>query len=271
MSTIYIYISYNDSSFCAMTIHPSTAMSCSPSKNIFLHNEDPCTIWSKNVQFNSSLLKSFLQSFKELEAFKYISYSTSDVISFSSTQLSRQGKSVVVDGQSLSIPAVTAAARYNVSVSLDNSSLTQDKIAVSRQVITDKVDLGLSVYGVSTGFGGSADTRTNQPILLGQALLQHQHSGVLPSSQHPLSVLPLYDPLSSAMPESWVRGAIVIRMNSLIRGHSGVRYELISKMNELLRANITPFVPLRGTISASGGERHRPFVVVVLFNLTNPM
>ncbi len=55
------------------------------------------------------------------------------------------------------------------------------------------------------------------------------------------------------MPESWVRGAILIRMNSLIRGHSGVRWELIEKMNDLLRENITPLVPLRGSISASGG------------------
>ena len=56
------------------------------------------------------------------------------------------------------------------------------------------------------------------------------------------------------MPESWVRGAILIRMNSLIRGHSGVRWELIEKMNELLSNNITPVVPLRGSISASGGK-----------------
>jgi phenylalanine ammonia-lyase len=55
------------------------------------------------------------------------------------------------------------------------------------------------------------------------------------------------------MPESWVRGAILVRINSLIRGHSGVRWELIEKMAALLRANITPMVPLRGSISASGG------------------
>ena len=121
--------------------------------------------------------------------------------------------------------------------------------------MADKVDAGLSVYGVSTGFGGSADTRTDEPILLGNALLQHQQSGVLPSSVKPLDVLPLQDPLSAtSMPESWVRGAILIRMNSLIRGHSGIRWELIEKMNQLLRANITPLVPLRGTISASGGN-----------------
>jgi phenylalanine ammonia-lyase len=131
----------------------------------------------------------------------------------------------------------------------------KNKIAKSRKVIVDKIDAGLSVYGVSTGFGGSADTRTDQPILLGNALLQHQHAGVLPSAMDkPLDVLPLQDPLNStSMPEAWVRGAILIRMNSLIRGHSGVRLELIEKMNELLSANITPLVPLRGTISASGG------------------
>ncbi|KAF8897039.1 L-Aspartase-like protein [Gymnopilus junonius] len=54
------------------------------------------------------------------------------------------------------------------------------------------------------------------------------------------------------MPESWVRAAIVIRMNSLIRGHSGVRWELIEKMNDLISADIVPVIPLRGSISASG-------------------
>lgn len=102
----------------------------------------------------------------------------------------------------------------------------------------------------------TADTRTNDPITLGHALLQHQHVGVLPSQvDSPLAALPLLDPLTStSMPESWVRGAILIRMNSLIRGHSGVRWELIEKMGALLRENITPLVPLRGSISASGGS-----------------
>jgi hypothetical protein len=52
----------------------------------------------------------------------------------------------------------------------------------------------------------TADTRTDQPLLLGHALLQHQHIGVTPSSTQPLDVLPLTDPTTSTvMPESWVR------------------------------------------------------------------
>ncbi len=62
------------------------------------------------------------------------------------------------------------------------------------------------------------------------------------------------------MPESWVRGAILVRINSLIRGHSGIRWELIEKMVALLRANITPLVPLRGSISASGGTYINPLL-----------
>ncbi|KAM5542920.1 hypothetical protein V8D89_003304 [Ganoderma adspersum] len=166
----------------------------------------------------------------------------------------KQGQPIVVDGQTLSIPAVAAVARYNAGVVLDDSSDIQTRVLKSRQVIVDKVSSQKSVYGVSTGFGGSADTRTSDPLTLGLALFQHQQCGVLPSDTDSVPVtLPLLDPLTStSMPESWVRGAILIRMNSLIRGHSGVRWELIERMSALLRENIVPLVPLRGSISASG-------------------
>lgn len=183
---------------------------------------------------SNTLLSKFISSQKELEAY-------------------RNGKTVTVDGQTLSIAAVTAASRYHASVQLTDSPKVQERVAKSRKIMGDKVDNGISVYGVSTGFGGSADTRTDQPLILGHSLLQMQHIGVLPSSTKPPPALPLLDPLtSSSMPEAWVRGAILIRMNSLIRGHSGVRWELIQRMNALLEARITPLVPLRGSISASG-------------------
>ncbi|KAJ7925180.1 phenylalanine ammonia-lyase [Mycena leptocephala] len=183
----------------------------------------------------SDLLSHFVKQYLELESYK-------------------NGRVIEIDGYSLSIPAVAAAARYNAPVVLKDSPTIKDRIAKSRSVIVDKVEGNKSVYGVSTGFGGSADTRTSNTLALGKALLQHQHSGILPSTTNGVSgPLPLLDPLAStSMPESWVRGAILVRINSLIRGHSGVRMELIVKMAELLRANVTPLVPLRGSISASG-------------------
>lgn len=179
------------------------------------------------------LISSFVESYNELKEYQ-------------------QGLPVVVDGQTLSIAAITAASRFGAKVILDESDHVKDRVAASRNVMANKVSSNTSVYGVTTGFGGSADTRTDKPLVLGNALLQHQHSGVLPSEIKNLEALPLTDPLGLSMPESWVRGAMVIRMNSLVRGHSAVRWELIEQLSKLVSENITPMVPLRGSISASG-------------------
>lgn len=152
----------------------------------------------------------------------------SHLFRFHKFRFRRSGKAVTIDGQALSIAAVTAAARYHARVELDDSSSVKERVQKSRNAIASKIDSGKSVYGLSTGFGGSggciyhvlcpyqsltksksrvADTRTDKPLLLGHALLQHQHVGILPSSNQVLDVLPLQDPMSSSMPEAWVRYA----------------------------------------------------------------
>ncbi len=67
------------------------------------------------------------------------------------------------------------------------------------------------------------------------------------------NALPNEDPVSSSvMPESWVRATLLIRTNTLSCGHSGVRPALVNSLVRLLRDNVTPLIPLRGSISASG-------------------
>jgi phenylalanine ammonia-lyase len=67
----------------------------------------------------------------------------------------RNGKAVKVDGQTLSIAAVAATARYHATVELDSSPLIRERVSKSRATIASKVSSGASVYGLSTGFGGS--------------------------------------------------------------------------------------------------------------------
>jgi phenylalanine ammonia-lyase len=74
---------------------------------------------------------------------------------------------VNIDGYSLSIAAVTAAARCNASVELDNSPALAERVCISRNVILDKVSTGTSVYGVSTGFGGSGESLRHSPLCRG--------------------------------------------------------------------------------------------------------
>lgn len=54
------------------------------------------------------------------------------------------------------------------------------------------------------------------------------------------------------MPRSWVKGMILTRCNTISRGHSAVSLKVIETVNALIVRGITPIVPLRGSISASG-------------------
>lgn len=67
----------------------------------------------------------------------------------------RRTQSVKVDGYNLTTAAVVAAARYTASINLDYSKKVKERVDKSRQVVIDKVASGASIYGLSTGFGGS--------------------------------------------------------------------------------------------------------------------
>lgn len=120
----------------------------------------------------------------------------------------------------------------------------------------------LTAAGVTTGFGGSADTSTNCPEALQKALIQMQLCAVLPvqaenrpadNTSHRRAVFSNgYALATLSIPEAWVRGAMLIRCNSLLRGHSAVRLSVIEALIKLLRNDIVPLVPLRGSVSASG-------------------
>jgi phenylalanine ammonia-lyase len=118
--------------------------------------------------------------------------------------------------------------------------------------------------GVNTGFGGSADTRTDDTINLQAALIQHQLSGILSANDLNTHTNGNEEAEIHSMPSSWVRGAILIRCNTNIRGHSGVSWDIVDTMIELVRQDMVPIIPLRGSISASGDLMPMSYVAGVL-------
>ena len=127
--------------------------------------------------------------------------------------------------------------------------------------------------GVNTGFGGSANTRTQQVEGLQESLVAMLQCGTIyPSRESKISYavngagqtslssfqrmrrgLLLEDPISTnCMPESWTRAAILIRINTLMRGASSVRPVIVYRLVDLLEYNIIPRIPIHGSISASG-------------------
>jgi phenylalanine ammonia-lyase len=110
--------------------------------------------------------------------------------------------------------------------------------------------------GVNTLFGGSADIQTDQTIELQQTLVRELQCGILPAHEnepHPARLdISLESLHLSYIPHSWARAAMLVRLNSLVKGFSSVRPVIAERLKDLLLCDITPVIPLRGSISASG-------------------
>ncbi|PVH82587.1 putative phenylalanine ammonia-lyase [Cadophora sp. DSE1049] len=170
---------------------------------------------------------------------------------------------IKLKGDSLAISDVVAVAQYKANANVDDlPSEVAAKIEESVQFLRKSLEQGHSIYGVNTGFGGSADTNTTATDTLQVALLQMQLCAINPSSDaydnaektshYQMSSCTGVDVATLSMPESWVRAAMLVRCNSLLRGHSAVRVDVIKSILKLLEHDLVPLVPLRGSVSASG-------------------
>jgi phenylalanine ammonia-lyase len=90
--------------------------------------------------------------------------------------------------------------------------------------------------------------------LLQKSILQLQNVGILVNRDgREVQTKPRFaNTESQEMPIPWVKAMMLIRCNSLLRGHSGVRLCVLEAILGLLANDCTPVVPLRGSISASG-------------------
>ncbi|PLW49686.1 hypothetical protein PCASD_02276 [Puccinia coronata f. sp. avenae] len=181
---------------------------------------------------------------------------TIDGHSLSIEQLIRSTLGVGLGQKTLSAQPASTTTKNAVEFQLTNDRETIDRINESLQFMRART--GESTYGVTTGFGAAATTRTRHVQELQVSIVEHLLAGITGvdlsqlANQLKAPIHPSQPLTPNVMPESIVRAAILIRVNSLTRGHSAVRLELLHGLLSLLNLSITPVVPLRGTISASG-------------------
>ncbi len=101
-------------------------------------------------------------------------------------------------------------------------------------------------YGVTTGFGEFK----NIPIRP-RELEQLQRNILL---SHSVGVGESTDPDDPAnyFPAEVIRAVLVIRLNAFLKGHSGIRAEMVQCVGRMLNRGIVPLVPIRGSVGASG-------------------
>jgi phenylalanine ammonia-lyase len=144
---------------------------------------------------------------------------------------------VEISGSQLTIAEVAAVAREKHRVGLSASPEVREKLVAARQILEEKLRRGEIIYGVNTGLGGNV-----RFILPDQDLAQHQQNifrFLICGSGAPL-------------PQDVVRAAMLLRANALAKGYSAVRIVVIERLIELLNRDVTPIVPMYGSVGASG-------------------
>ena len=159
-------------------------------------------------------------------------------------------KNIVLDGNSLTLEDVVAVARKNAPVSIAPEA--EEAINASRKIIDDIVKEKRVVYGVNTGFGSLCNVSISQEDTeqLQENLIRTHSSGY-------------GDPLS----EETVRAIMLIRVNSLVKGYSGIRLSTVKALLGMLNAGVHPFIPEKGSLGASGDLAPLAHMVLPLLGL----
>jgi histidine ammonia-lyase len=139
-----------------------------------------------------------------------------------------------LDGEHLTVEQVLSVAADG-EVALAPEAI--EKMRRSRAVVERLAEGDAPVYGVNTGVGKLADVR------IAPADLERLQRNVIRS--HACGV---GEPLGRAE----VRAMMLIRANVLAKGFSGIRPLVAERLCQMLNRGVTPVVPSRGSVGASG-------------------
>ncbi|GHH67562.1 histidine ammonia-lyase [Promicromonospora soli] len=142
---------------------------------------------------------------------------------------------VVLDGTPLTVDQVVAVARYGASVEIQAKALT--RMAQSRAVIDDLANDTVPHYGVSTGFGALARRHipAEMRAQLQVSLVRSHAAGSGPEVETEV-----------------VRALQLLRLATLVTGHTGARPVTAQTYAAMLNAGITPVVHEYGSLGCSG-------------------
>ena len=138
-------------------------------------------------------------------------------------------------GDELTFEDVTAVALEAERVEIAPG--VAERMAASRRIVEDAVADGSTVYGITTGIGQLANVR------IAPAHAERVQRDIVRS--HAVAVGP---PLPAAV----VRAMLLLRARTFAFGISGVRFELVERLAQMLNARLHPIVPAQGSLGASG-------------------
>jgi histidine ammonia-lyase len=147
-----------------------------------------------------------------------------------------QNNLLALDGQSLTIAdVVTVAHQPEIQVVL--SEAAWKRVRRAAQAVQNFVAHGQVIYGITTGFGAFKDK------IISVEQVEQLQRNILVS--HAVGVGQLLD-------QPTTRAMMLIRANTLAKGHSGIREETLRLLLEMLNRGVYPLIPEQGSLGASG-------------------
>ncbi len=142
---------------------------------------------------------------------------------------------LVIKGAGITIEDVVNVARNHQKVELHPEAL--ERIKKCRAMLEKKIDAREIMYGVNTGIGEFSEmVLSDDQVKEFQKYLIYNHAAGI----------------GGPMPEDYVRGAMLGRINVHAHGNSGIRPEITLTLVEMLNKGVTPWVCRKGSVGASG-------------------
>ncbi|MFO7588100.1 MAG: histidine ammonia-lyase [Gemmatimonadota bacterium] len=156
---------------------------------------------------------------------------------------------ITITGEGLRLEEVVAAARRGEKVAPLGAAVRERMEASLRWVEAAVASGERTMYGVNTGFGALARRRIEpeEAARLSRNVILKCCAGTGP-------------PLAADV----VRAMMAIRADTLARGASGVRPELPETLVRMLNRGVTPYVPSKGSLGASGDLAPLAHIAVVM-------
>ncbi|MQL97324.1 hypothetical protein Taro_030013 [Colocasia esculenta] len=161
---------------------------------------------------------------------------------------------VELAGAGLTVAQVAAVAR-SPACRIVLCEAKRAPVEASSRWVCESTSNGVDSYGITTGFGATSHRRTNQSGSLQRELIRFLNAAVLANAP--------------PLPAPATRAAMLVRANTLLQGYSGIRWEIIQALAALINTGVTPVVPLRGSITASGDLVPLSYIVGVLTGRPN--
>ena len=144
-------------------------------------------------------------------------------------------ESIFIDGNSLTLSEI-----YDVAIKRKKIVLTddaKDKVTKCRDYVDKLIKEEKVIYGITTGFGKFANI-----VIPSKSIEELQENLIL---SHATGV-------GNMLPTEEVRAILLLRINVLAKGYSGIRLSTLITLIDMLNYEVHPVIPEKGSLGASG-------------------